>query len=478
MTDWTKSIYTDPADAPADHEVPAQLQQPTAAKLLDNTKTLVGHVAKGAVDGLNPANIAKGAWNIGSNMGADAASGQYLQAAKDLVGLTKAHQDMADARATMAFGQGNPIEGSLHMISKWFPGIGPLSDDTVSKLADGFRSGDYGKIGDGLGNIASMAGPEALKFTKDIPGMGAAAGSLERSAGENYMNTIRPIKPVSAASSAQRAANDLASGGNAPFASSRQSFIDKMRGAATQSGQNQADAINFDTTGAVGDANSLKAKILDNAYKKYTTPNADGSRSPRSPEGLAAAAELADKIDRASAAAHGTPGLVAPGQTPPAAGPPVVPHEAVEAWRRDLESTGGSGGNLTPTGTWRDRVSPDGAAAIDRAHARIIRNWQDEQDPNIQERRNPTRTASEMRDRLQDKQNRDTAGVPSNVPIWGALKNGKMPSFTTDSIPVNTAAAKWKAAVANSLKTGDWTKTAAALRGGKLASETDTEDGQ
>lgn len=476
MTDWNKAVYTD--DAPADHVQPSLLH-PTPAKALDNAKTVAGHTVAGAGSGLNPLNMATGAWNIGHNTAEDAYAGNYGQAAMDLAGLTKAHQDVASLKAADAFQHGRHLEGILHTISKYAPIIGPLSDDTISKLADGVRDGDYAKIGDGLGNIAAVATPSLLKGTKAIPGVQVATKTLIKSAGENYLNTVRPIVPESAVKSATRAAQDLAAG-DAPVSMTRQSFINKMQAAASKSGAASADALDFNKTGAFGDATALKSKLLKYAYDKYTTPNMDGSRSPRSPEGLAAIAELSDRIDNAAGPGPTPPGVLAPDQTAPS-GKPSVPHEAVEAWRRDLESTSGAGGNLTPTGTWRDRINPDNAAAIDRAHARIIRGWQDEQDPGIQERRNPTRTASEMRDRLQEAQNRKAAGTPKDIPFFGAIRKGKMPNILQNSIlnvPVNTSAAAWKASLAKALETGEWTKTAPALRAGKLATETDTEEGQ
>jgi hypothetical protein len=138
-------------------------------------------------------------------------------------------------------------------------------------------------------------------------------------------------------------------------------------------------------------------------------------------------------------------------------------------------------GTLNSKGDWRTDISPDSVQAMDRAHAAIIRRWQEEHAPEIQEGRDPVRMFSQMRDRAQEVKNRLDAGGPRNIPIWANVKSGKMPQAIQNSmanIPWNTVSGSTKSALSKAIASGDWGRTTRILQFAKLGVPVGDDSGQ
>lgn len=454
----------------ADEIADEHMRQPGVAGMLGDAATLTGHAISGAASGLNPLHIPSAMWEVGKQA-AGALSEGDAGGVIDALGMNpKEAQDRANAHAELAFGAGNHIEGAFHKLMGVLPFIGPAGDQAVTDLMEGIRNGDAGKIGDAVGNVGAIIAPEALRLTPKVPGATATAESLRAGAKENIMNTIRPIRPDNLAPAAERAAAEYVKS-DIPWADkismSRQSFIDKMKGGVVAAADASKQAVNFDTTGRIGPVQPLLQALDQYGRDNYTSPHASGGRVPINVNGLDAIKDLKDRVVAASGGNTPAPAILAPGQPPPLnSRVTTVPLEHTEKLRRNLEQ-----GTLNTKGDWRTDLSPESVQIMDRAHAKVIREWQEQHAPDMQEGRNPTRMFAQLRDRAEEARNRVISGEPKDIPILGALKSGKMPSAIQNSmanIPWNTVAASTKAAAARAIQSGDWGRTTRILQLAKL----------
>lgn len=443
-------------------DAPVGMPKPEAAGALDAIKTGATHAAEGVLSGVNPVNIVTSLYGVGKeavNAGMEGDVGGVI----DAIGLNpRSAQAVAKKHAQDAYAKGNHTEGALHDVLSALPLVGPLGEDTYNKVLEGVREKDAGKIGDAVGNIGSLLAPVGLGKLAGTKVAKAASEVTMRAAGENYLNTVRPIEPDFKVPAAKAAAEDLARG-PAPIAMTRQGLLDKLSAGAAKAGTEQSDAISYDKTGKTAPVQPLLDSLHQYAIDRYTSPKVGGGRVPININGLEAIKDLKDRIVGASGGGTPAPAILAPGQKPPLnTAVTDVALEHTERLRRALEQ-----GTLNNKGDWATDIHPDSVASINRAHAGIIRDWQDTHAPEIQESRDPTRMFSQMRDRLQEATNRAESGTQKTIPIW----NKKIPQPIQNSmlnIPWNTVAGATQAKLAKAMARQDWSSATRILQLAKL----------
>lgn len=362
-------------------------------------------------------------------------------------------------KSLLAKAQGDDKTAKFHELMSNIPVAGPLVDNLGSDLYKGATEHDPEAWGRGMGGILSMVMPTIKGPLAESANSGGSVAGLQKglikSSADNYFSTFNlpdTVEGQSIVPKAERTAQQIAEG-PAPIAMSRGSLKDQFAAGKAATGGIPDSVLGNSTS----DAEALVRHLADYGRNNYAVKNAQGVPIPtiKGKIGIPMLDELVDDIQRNSTPKSGTPGLVGPGQSVPASNGSEITNKAINGLRRDLEA-----GTVSRKGNWADNIDPKSLEKLDRNHAGMLRDWMDNNAPDIKTGNSIYSMYATGHKLLQDAYNKSRTG--SGLPMPGLnLPSGKlsMPKFIQDSfvgVPWNTVSGATKSALAKSLSKSDW----------------------